>query len=176
MLREDHKEIRRLAKVVLRCYTCLEAGRVVPLADIEKITHVISEFLDSVHYAREEDSYFACVASYGGLNEEIRRFMIEHEFGRRVAKKISEHLGNWASGTDSREPVSRFLRTYHVYLTDHLAKEDAFFDEAQKILPSEEEEELQEMFRSVITTARPMSSILDDIASLESSAWYDGRL
>lgn len=176
MLREDHKQIRRLENVILRCCTCLDDGRRVPLADIEKITNIIAEFLDSIHYTREEDSYFACVAGYDRLNEEIRRFLIEHEFGRRVAQKISEHLNRWKHGTDSREHVSRFLRTYHVYLTDHLAKEDAFFDEAQRILSTEEEDQMQNMFRSVMTEARPMTSIMADIAYLESTAWYCGRL
>lgn len=178
VLREDHRQIRRLDRVILRCYTCLDEGRDIPLSDMERITLVISEFLDAIHYEREENSYFACVAGYGGgLNEEIRRFMIEHEFGRRVARKISKHLREWRSGRDSREPVARYMRTYHVYLTDHLAKEDAFFDEAEKnVLAPEEEAELHEQFRSVMTEARTVGEMVREIEFLEGRPWYRGRL
>ncbi len=176
-LRGDHRQIRRLEKIILRCYTSLEEGRDIPFSDLDKITIIISEFLDSIHYEREENTYFACVAGYGGLVEEIRRFMIEHEFGRRVARKISKHLQEWKSGTDSREPVTRFLRTYHVYLTDHLAKEDAFFDEVEKnVLAPEEEAEMYEQFRSVMTERRTIEDMIMEIEFLEGRPWYRGRL
>ncbi len=176
-LRNDHRQVRRLGRIVLRCYTCLEEGRDIPFSDMDKITLVISEFLDSIHYEREENSYFACVAGYGGLNEEIRRFLIEHEFGRRVARNISRHLQEWKSGRDSREPVSRFMRTYHVYLTDHLAKEDAFFDEAEKnVLSPEEEAQMYEQFRSVMTETKTVAEMIKEIEFLESRPWYRGRL
>src|SRR5574338_1283429 len=117
LLRQDHIKIKRLEKIITKCYQELYAGKqIIPLSDIEKINFVISEFLDSIHYSREEDSYFACVASYGTLKEEIRKFMIEHEFSRRIAKNISNHLRRWQNGEDAREPVARFLRTYHIYL------------------------------------------------------------
>jgi len=175
-LRNDHRQVRRLEKIVLRCHTSLEEGRDVPFSDMDRITLIISEFLDAIHYGREENSYFACVAAYGGLNEEIRRFMIEHEFGRRVARNISKHLQEWKSGRDSREPVSRFLRTYRVYLADHLAKEDAFFDEAENVLSPEEEAEMHEQFRSVMTETKTMGEMVKEMEFLESRPWYRGRL
>ena len=176
-LRNDHKQVRRLDKVVLRCYTCLNEGQTIPFSDMDKITLIISEFLDSIHYEREENSYFACVASYGGLNEEIRRFMIEHEFGRRVASKIAKHLNAWKSGKDAREPVARYLKTYHIYLVDHLAKEDKFFDEVEKnILSPEEETELHEQFRSIITETKTIENMIKEIEFLENRPWYKGKL
>ncbi|KAG2473345.1 MAG: hypothetical protein NPMRTHETA2_1280004 [Nitrosopumilales archaeon] len=92
--------------MVTKCYNQLYAGKEIPFSDIEKITLIISEFLDSIYYSREENSYFACVASYGSLKKEIRTFLIEHEFGRRVARKISIHLQRWKKGEDARESVS----------------------------------------------------------------------
>ena len=66
-LRKDHQEIKRVEKIVIKCYQSLYDGKDVPLSDIEKITFLISEFLDSIHYSREEDSYFPCVAAYDSL-------------------------------------------------------------------------------------------------------------
>ena len=176
-LRNDHRQIRRLQKVIFRCYTCLHGGRNIPFSDMDKITLIISEFLDSIHYEREENSYFACVAGYDSLNEEIRRFMIEHEFGRRVASKIAKHLQEWKSGKDAREPVARFMKTYHVYLEDHLGKEDKFFDEAQNnVLSSEEETELYQQFRSVMTETRTIQQMIQEIEFLEDQPWYKDKL
>jgi len=71
-LRNDHKQIKRLEKVISKCYQALYAGKDIPFSDIEKIIIIISEFLDSIHYSREENSYFPCVASYDSLKKEIR--------------------------------------------------------------------------------------------------------
>ena len=84
------------------------------------------------------------MASYEHLKTEIKNLMIEHEFSRRIARQISKHLQGWKRGQDEREPVARFLRTYSVYLTDHMNKEEDFLDRAESEILSREEE--QEMF------------------------------
>lgn len=173
LLRQDHLKIKRLEKVIIKCYQELYAGKNIPLSDIEKINFVIAEFLDSIHYSREEDSYFACVASYNSLRDEIRKFMIEHEFSRRIAKSINKHLQEWKHGKDSREPVARFLRTYSIYLDDHLKKEDEFFNKAEaEVLPKEEEQAMYEQFQSVMAVSTKMQTILEQIDYLEKQDWF----
>ena len=128
---------------------------------------------DSIHYSREEGSYFPCVASYDSLNEEIRKFLIEHEFGRRIAKNIVKHLNRWKNGEDAREPVARFLRTYSIYLTDHLSKEEAFFDKAEKqVLAKEEEKEMFEQFQSIMAITSKIDEMLKVIDYLENQLWF----
>lgn len=171
-LREDHKYIKRLDKVITKCYNELYAGKDIPLYDIERISLVIEEFLDSIHYSREEDSYFPCVASYDHLKKEIRNLMIEHEFSRRIANQITKYLNRWKQGEDSREPVARFLRTYSIYLMDHMTKEEDFFDKAEaEILSKEEETEMYEQFRSVITITKKMEDMIKEIEYLENRLW-----
>lgn len=171
-LRQDHKQIRRLEKIVGQCYKKLYAGQNIPLSDIEQITIIISEFLDAIHYSREEDAYFPCVASYDSLKKEIRAFMIEHEFGRRIAKNIMIHLQRWKDGQDAREPVARFLRTYSIYLNDHITKEENFFDTAQKeILSAEEEKMMYEEFRAVTAVTTKLDEMIKSINSLEEKDW-----
>lgn len=173
LLRQDHLKIKRLEKVIIKCYQELYAGKNIPLSDIEKINFVIAEFLDSIHYSREEDSYFVCVASYDSLRDEIRKFMIEHEFSRRIAKSINKHLQEWKNGKDSREPVARFLRTYSIYLDDHLKKEDEFFNKAEaEVLPKEEEQAMYEQFQSVMAVSTKMQTILEQIDYLEKQDWF----
>lgn len=173
ILRKDHEQIKRLEKVVSKCYKELYAGKKIPISDIEKITMIISEFLDSIHYSREEGSYFPCVASYDSLKKEIRTFLIEHEFGRRIAHKISKHLSRWKNGEDAREPVARFLRTYSIFLNDHISKEEDFFDEAEKtVLSKEEEKEMYEQFSSVMAITKKIEDMIKEIDFLENQPWF----
>ena len=175
ILRKDHEQIKRLEKVVNKCYHELYAGKSIPFSDIEIICLVISEFLDAIHYSREESSYFPCVASYGTLNKEIRTFLIEHEFGSRIARNISMHLKRWKNGDDAREPVARFLRTYSIYLKDHMAKEEEFFDKAEKtVLSKEEEQEMFEQFQSVTAITKKIEEIIKQIDYLENQPWMKG--
>jgi hemerythrin-like domain-containing protein len=172
-LREDHKQIRRLDKVIIKCYTELYAGKNIPLSDINKITIIIEEFLDSIHYSKEEDSYFPCVASYDHLKKEIRGLLIEHEFSRRIALQIKKHLKRWKDGEDAREPVARFLKTYSIYLMDHMTKEEKFFDEAEsEILSKEEEFEMYEQFSSSMVTSKKIEDLIQEIQYLENQQWF----
>ena len=173
VLRNDHRQIRRLEKIVVKCYTGLNEGKDIPFSDIEKIVWIMSEFLDAIHYSREEDQYFPCVASYDSLKEEIRAFMIEHEFGRRIAANVSKYLQMWKKGEDQREPVARYLKAYAVYLDDHLSKEDKFFDTAQnEVLSKEEEQMMYEEFRAVTAVLTKFEEMVHTINYLETTPWF----
>ncbi|GBH35009.1 hypothetical protein NZNM25_18000 [Nitrosopumilus zosterae] len=171
-LRADHDQVRRLEKIVLKCSEELYKGTKIPFSDLTKITMIISEFIDSIHHSREEDSYFPCVASYDSLKEEIRKFMIEHEFGRNIARQISHHLKRWKEGEDAQEPVSRYLRTYAIFLNDHLTKENKFFDDAEaNVLSQEEEIEMYEQYRSVFAIVKKVDEMIAEIDYLENQPW-----
>jgi len=173
VLRKDHEEIMKLEKVISRCYQNLYDGHHIPFTDIEKITFLISEFLDSIHFTREEGSYFPCVASYDTLRKEISVLLIEHEFSRNIAKKLSEYLTKWKNGEDMREPVARYLRTYSIFLIDHMSKEEDFFNKAENIVLSKEEErEMYEQFTSVSTISTKLSELLNEIKQLQEKAWF----
>ena len=157
---------------MIRCYTRLYSGDDIPFQDMERMVQVMSEFLDAIHYSREEDAYFACVGSYGSLREEIRAFMIEHEFSRRIAGNISKHLQRWKQGEDAREPVARFLKAYAVYLDDHMTKEDKFFDLAEsQVLSPEEEKMMYEEFRAVNAVVAKLEELIKLIDYLERTDW-----
>ena len=172
-LRNDHKQIKRLGKIISKCSSDISAGKTIPFSDLEKLTLIISEFLDSIHYSREEDSYFPCVASYDHLKKEIRALLIEHEFSRTIASKITFHLKRWKNGDDSSEPVARFLRTYSIYLNEHMSREEDFFERAEKeVLSKEEEKDMFEDFQSAMAITKKMESILKEIDYLENQQWF----
>lgn len=171
-LREDHRKIKRLDEIIIRCYTELYAGREIPLPDIEKIATIIDDFLDSVHYSSEEDAYFPCVASYDHLKNEIKGLLIEHEFSRRISAQIKKHLKAWRDGEDAREPVARYLKTYSEFLAVHMVKEEAFFDKAaSEVLSREEEYDMYDQFKSVMEVSKGMNAMLREIEHLESLPW-----
>ncbi|MGI0045666.1 MAG: hemerythrin domain-containing protein [Nitrosotalea sp.] len=175
-LRNDHRQIRRFEKIVVQCYTKLNVGQDIPFSDLERMVIIMSEFLDAIHYSREEDAYFACITSYGSLKEEIRAFMIEHEFSRRIANNISKHLQKWKEEGNGREPVARFLKTYAVYLNDHMTKEDKFFDIAEKqILSPEEEKMMYEEFRAVNAVVTKLDEMIKSIDYLEQVDWMKNQ-
>lgn len=127
-LKQDHLVIRRLRDVVQRCSDMLYAGKNVPFEDMEIISVIIEEFVDAYHHGKEEKAYFPSTAGKSDkYAEEVGKFKIEHEFGRRVARMMRRHLKQWKGGIDGREPVARFLKTYAIYITDHTGKEDRFF-------------------------------------------------
>ena len=176
ILRKDHEEIMKLEKVISSCYQNLYDGHHIPFTDIEKITFLISEFLDSIHFTREEGSYFPCVATYDTLRKEISALLIEHEFSRNIAKKLSEYLAKWKNGEDMREPVARYLRTYSIFLIDHMSKEEDFFAKAENtVLSKEEEREMYEQFTSVSTISTKLSELLNDIKQLQEKAWFTNK-
>lgn len=172
ILRNDHRQIRRLEKVIVKCYTQLYEDKDIPFSDIEIMVLIMSEFMDAIHYAREEDQYFPCVATYDSLKQEIRAFMIEHEFGRRIASNVSKYLQKWKSGENQREPVARFLKAYAVYLDEHLTKEDKFFDNAEKQVISQDEEKMMyEEFRAVTAVVTKLDEMIKSIDYLETTPW-----
>ena len=176
VLRKDHEEIMKLERVISSCYQNLYDGHHIPFTDIERITFLISEFLDSIHFTREEGSYFPCVASYDTLRKEISALLIEHEFSRNIAKKLSEYLAKWKNGEDMREPVARYLRTYSIFLIDHMSKEEDFFAKAENtVLSKEEEREMYEQFTSVSTISTKLSELLNEIKQLQEKAWFTNK-
>ena len=127
-LLQDHVVIRRLQAVIEKCYTLLYEGRDIPFGDLVKIADIIEQFVDQLHHGKEERGYFPETENRDHYSDEVRKFVIEHEFGRRIARRINLHLEEFMRGVDAREPLARYLRTYSVFILDHTSKEDRFFN------------------------------------------------
>lgn len=141
-LKNDHVLVRRLGKISQKCSDKLYGNENIPIEDIETISVVIEEFVDKFHHGKEEQAYFPETKSKDNFGEDIRKFLIEHELGRRIARMLRRHLNSWKKGIDSREPVARFLKSYSVFISDHTGKEDKFFDLVEEKESISEEEDL----------------------------------
>ena len=163
-LKTDHITIRRVKDIAKRCSNLLYANQYVPIEDMEIISVIIEEFVDHFHHGKEEKAYFPETKDKDGFAEDIRKFLIEHELGRRIAImlrrelkelkiKIKEDKENkeirnknekemQKENVSIYEPVARFLKSYAVFIEDHTGKEDKFFDliDGNNKLSNEEEE------------------------------------
>lgn len=151
-LLQEHLIVRRIGNIAQRCSGRLYAGEDVPIEDIQVISVVIEEFVDAFHHGKEEKAYFPATKEKDGFAEDIRKFLIEHELGRRIANMLRRELDALAdksgggglkwNGKD-KEPVARFLKSYSVFVSDHTGKEDVFFEnvlENHKIHENEDRE------------------------------------
>ena len=91
-----------------------------PVGNIIKIADIIEQFVDQFHYNKEESGYFpeAENREEDRFSEEIRKFVIEYKFGRRIAKRIRIHLEEYVQGKDGKEPLARYLKMYSVFIQD----------------------------------------------------------
>jgi hemerythrin-like domain-containing protein len=158
-LTHEHLIVRQIGNIAQKCSDRLYANEDIPIEDIQIISVVIEEFIDAFHHGKEEKAYFPITRGKDGFSEDIRKFLIEHELGRRIANMLRRELnaltehehdhGNNSKGAGiglkwnnrSKEPVARFLKSYAIFVSDHTAKEDMFFKIIQEKNSISEEED-----------------------------------
>jgi len=175
-LKNDHITVRRLGTIVQNCSDKLYLNQDIPIEDIELISVIIEEFVDRFHHGKEEQAYFPETKDKDSFGEDIRRFLIEHELGRRIARMLRGHLNSWKKGIDSREPVARFLKSYAIFISDHTGKEDKFFDlvEEKKSITEQEDQMLIKHYdscRNQVGGKVRMEQMLKLIGYLETKEW-----
>jgi hemerythrin-like domain-containing protein len=160
-LMQEHLVVRRIGNIAQRCSDKLYGNENIPIEDIQIISVIMEEFIDAFHHGKEEKAYFPITRNKNGLSEDVRKFLIEHELGRRIANMLRrelnaliEHGNNDAKTTadirlkwnsnSNKEPIARFLKSYAVFVSDHTAKEDEFFKDIQQknSISKEEDKEL----------------------------------
>ena len=156
-LMQEHLTVRRIGNVAQICSNRLYANEDIPVEDIQIISVIIEEFIDAFHHGKEEKAYFPITRSKDSFSEDTRKFLIEHELGRRIANMLRRELEELIRRDDSsnskgvstrlkwnnrnKEPVARFLKSYAVFVSDHTAKEDTFFQAIQEKNSISEEED-----------------------------------
>jgi hemerythrin-like domain-containing protein len=175
-LKNDHITVRRLGTIVQNCSDKLYLNQDIPIEDIELISVIIEEFVDRFHHGKEEQAYFPETKDKDSFGEDIRKFLIEHELGRSIARMLRGHLNSWKKGIDSREPVARFLKSYAIFISDHTGKEDKFFDmvEEKKSITEQEDQMLIKHYdscRNQVGGKVRMEQMLKLIGYLETKEW-----
>ena len=184
---QEHLIVRRVGNIAQKCSDKLYANQNIPIEDIQIISVIIEEFVDAFHHGKEEKGYFPITRGKDGFSEDIRKFLIEHELGRRIAIMLRRELDaltdhiiskedglKW--GSNDKEPVARFLKSYAVFVSDHTGKEDLFFKAIQHKGSLSEEEDLQlvthyESCRNEAGGLARMEEMVRLIGYLEGTEW-----
>jgi hemerythrin-like domain-containing protein len=189
-LKSDHSIVRRLGQIAKICSMKLYKDEDIPIEDLEIISVVMEEFVDRFHHGKEEQSYFPQTKDKDGFSEDIRKFLIEHELGRRIAKMFRKELEEMKNNIENisnkeksrgnisqiKEPVARFLKAYSVFITDHTHKEDKFFDLIENKHSISDEEDIQikqhyENCKNRIGGETRIQKMLDLLKYLENREW-----
>ena len=192
-LMQEHLLVRRIGNIAQRCSDKLYGNENIPIEDIQIISVIMEEFIDAFHHGKEEKAYFPTTRNKNGLSEDVRKFLIEHELGRRIANMLRRELNELiehgrseikATAADiqlkwinsNKEPIARFLKSYAVFVSDHTAKEDEFFKDIQQKNSISEEEDKQlirhyEMCKNQIGGQARIEEMLKLIDYLESRDW-----
>ena len=91
-LMQEHIIVRRIGNIAQRCSDRLYANKDIPIEDIQIISVVMEEFIDALHHGKEEKSISDYKKQGRNLSEDIRKFLIEHEAGRRIANMLRREL------------------------------------------------------------------------------------
>jgi len=187
-LLQEHLIVRRIGNIAQKCSDMLYANQDIPIEDIQIISVVIEEFIDAFHHGKEEKAYFPVTTTKDEFSEDIRKFLIEHELGRRIATMLRRELdgltnrdsreGGLKWNNKNKEPVARFLKSYAVFVSDHTGKEDIFFQSIQQKRSISEEEDMQlvkhyELCKSQAGGSVRIEEMLRLIGYLESREWME---
>ena len=190
-LKDDHIIIRRVRDIAQTCSTRLYKKAYVPIEHIEIISVIIEEFVDNFHHGKEEKAYFPETKDKDNFAEDIHKFLIEHELGRRIANMLRREIRIWREKETSKhshqnsidniqinqmEPIARFLKSYAVFIDDHTGKEDKFFDliESRQVITSEEDENLKkhyELCKNQVGGKERIEEMMKLIEYLEEQDW-----
>jgi hemerythrin-like domain-containing protein len=187
-LLQEHLIVRRLGSIAKKCSDGLYTNKNIPIEDIQIISVVIEEFVDAFHHGKEEKAYFPITKEKNNFSEDIRKFLIEHELGRRIAKMLRRELDllidhkryNKYEGlkwnNKNKEPVARFLKSYAVFVSDHTGKEDVFFKKIQEKDSLSEEEDIQlvkhyELCRNKLGGKARIEEMIRLVGYLEDREW-----
>jgi hemerythrin-like domain-containing protein len=153
MLKEEHRMIERMLRVLEAVSGELDRGGDVPSKVIGEIIDFIRTFADQCHHAKEEDLLFTR-AELRGLPRHggpIGVMLDEHELGRRNVREMAEALTEYDKGGEgARSTIARNTTGYAQLLSQHILKEDSIlYPMIDNILTEDDESELTEKFEQV---------------------------
>ena len=92
-LKRDHELILEGLDALYGVAEWVQAGGVTPVEDIRELLKFFREFADEYHHHKEENALFPALESAGMPSHgPIDVMLREHDKGRKLLKRMSEHL------------------------------------------------------------------------------------
>jgi hemerythrin-like domain-containing protein len=153
ILKEEHKEIRRMLKILGSACEKLKKGEEVERDVFEKIIEFIKVFADQCHHGKEEDLLFPAMEIAGIPKESgpIGVMLFEHNVGREAVRGMKEGIEEFFNGNErARKKIIDNAEKYIELLDSHIFKEDnILYPMADMHLSEEQQKELLEKFEEV---------------------------
>ncbi len=152
-LREEHKAVKLMLRILDGMCTNIEAGRSVKQEHLEELVEFMRIFVDRCHHTKEETYLFPEMEKAGisGAWELINSLKEEHEQGRQYVTRIEDSVSE--KDVDKGLPtILENSKAYIQLLTLHIEKEDnKLFPMADTYLSQASQKNLLESFEAVET-------------------------
>ena len=152
-LKEDHRVIERLCRVLGHAAQRLDQGQAVSPSVFREALDFIRNFADRCHHGKEEDCLFPALEQHGIPRHggPVGVMLGEHEEGRAFVRGMAEALDKYEKGDKSAAPaLARNARGYASLLTNHIPKEDnILYPMGEGVLSPQAKAQLLERFEAV---------------------------
>ncbi len=153
ILKEEHKVIRRMLKILGIACEKLKNGEKIERDVLEKIIEFIKVFADKCHHGKEEDFLFPAMEIAGIPKESgpIGVMLFEHNVGREAVRGMKEGIEEFFNGNENAyKKIIDNAEKYIELLDSHIFKEDnILYPMADMHLSEEQQKELLEKFEEV---------------------------
>jgi hemerythrin-like domain-containing protein len=152
-LKDEHRVILRVIKVLLVAADKLEKGESVSPDVFKKAVDFVRVFADRCHHGKEEDTLFPVLEQKGILKHRgpIAVMLMEHQQGRLFVKGLSEALARYEKGDmKAKDAIVENARGYADLLDQHIYKEDnILYPMGDKVLSEADNRELLDKFEKI---------------------------
>ena len=153
MLKEDHRLIERLLRVLAQAAGKVERGEEGSPTVFARALDFIRNFADRCHHGKEEDCLFPALEAHGLPRHAgpVAVMLSEHEEGRGYVRGLAQALEQWQKGDKSAaRAVASNARGYADVLANHIPKEDnILYPMGENILPEGVKKGLLEAYEGV---------------------------
>lgn len=152
-LREEHKAVKLMLRILEGVCTKIESGKSVKQEDLEELVEFMRVFVDKCHHTKEEVYLFPEMEKAGisGSSELITSLKNEHEEGRQHVRRIEEVVFEKEEQREFPTMVEH-SKAYIQLLIPHIDKEEnKLFPIADAYLSQTVQEDLLEAFEAVET-------------------------
>ena len=155
VLKNEHRGIERMLRVLEKEATQLEAGERVDPAALDQHVDFLRNFADRCHHTKEETELFPALQRAGVAVEggPIGVMLEDHNQGRAYIRSMVEALKGYGQGDPSAAaPLAAAIHGYVTLLTAHIWKEEnVLFAMGDKVLSEATQAELIERFDRIET-------------------------
>jgi hemerythrin-like domain-containing protein len=145
-LEDDHVFILELVEIMQK----MAASSSVNPEQVEEVVHIIRNFADGLHHAKEENLLFPLMVEKGFSTEAgpVAVMLSDHEQGRHYVKEMADGALALKAGNSSATGwIREAMRGYADLLQAHIAKENnVLFRMADQIMSHSEESDLISRF------------------------------